>query len=151
MCFYLIWSCLNFILVLSILLVVDISLNSVNQFRDLCIILSANLSFNAHISSIYGKSLRVLGFIKRTCFILYESIVLHASKIITWIWCGIIESHQPGSINKLERSNNFFYVSKPIKLYILIIILMGLLTLFNSISLKTRLYTNSGVLPTNNV
>jgi len=41
------------------------TLNSVTQVRDLDIILSADLSINAHINLTYGKSLRVLGFIKR--------------------------------------------------------------------------------------
>lgn len=46
-----------------------IPLHSVNQVQNLGITLTADLSFNAHINKIYGKSLVMLGFIKRigTC------------------------------------------------------------------------------------
>jgi hypothetical protein len=43
----------------------DKALRVVTSIKDLGIILSADLSFSEHVSSIYGKAIRMLGFIIR--------------------------------------------------------------------------------------
>lgn len=72
-----------------------VPLHSVNQLQDLGIILTTDLSFNAHINKIYGKSLCVLGFIKRTCYdfnnplclkVLYCSLVRLSLEFSTVLW-----------------------------------------------------------------
>jgi len=87
------------------------ALNSVNQVRDLGIILSADLSFNAHFNSIYEKSLRVLRFIKRTysnfndalCMkVLYYSLVKFLLEYRSVLW----NTHQSSLVNKLEKIQN---------------------------------------------
>jgi hypothetical protein len=95
-------------------------LHSVNQVQDLGIILTADLSFNAHIDKIYGKSLRMLGFIKRTCYdfnnplclkVLYCSLVRSSLEFGSILW----NPNQLQFINKLEKvQRNFlrFYVYK---------------------------------------
>uniref|UniRef100_A0A2S2QQ72 RNA-directed DNA polymerase n=1 Tax=Sipha flava TaxID=143950 RepID=A0A2S2QQ72_9HEMI len=89
------------------------ALNSVNQVRNLGIILSADLSFNAHINFTYGKSLRVLGFIKRTCSnfndpicmkILYCSLVRSLFEYGTVLW----NTNQSGLVKKLEKYKKMF-------------------------------------------
>lgn len=62
------------------------ALNSVTQIRDLGIILSADLSINAHINLTYGKSLRVLGFIKRTCSDFYDPLCMKV------LYCSLVRS-----------------------------------------------------------
>lgn len=56
--------------------------------NDLGIILTADLSFNAHISKIYGKSLRVLDleFIKHSCLDFNDSLCI---KIL---YCSLIKT-----------------------------------------------------------
>jgi hypothetical protein len=99
-------------------------INSVNQIQDLGIILAADLSFNAHINKIYGISLRMLGFIKRTCHdfnnllclkVLYCSLVRSSLKFDTVLW----NPNQLQFINKLEKvQRNFFrfYAYKTMRL-----------------------------------
>lgn len=80
-----------------------ISLQFVNQVRDLGIIVSTDLSFIDHVKKLYGKSQRVLGFIKRSCQdfndhlcikVLYCALVRSPLEFGTVIW-----NPQPNAFN----------------------------------------------------
>lgn len=83
-------------------------LYSVNQVRDLGIILS-DLSFNVHINSMYyGISLLVLGFIKRTCSYFNGALclkVLYCLLVRSLLEFGMVlwNTNQSGLVNKLEK------------------------------------------------
>ncbi|XP_050531542.1 uncharacterized protein LOC126900110 [Daktulosphaira vitifoliae] len=91
----------------------DQDLNIVSSIKDLGIILSADLSFSEHISFIYGKAMRMLGFIRRQCYdfknidclkTLYCTMVRPILEYGTIIW----NSYQLNQINRLNNVQSYF-------------------------------------------
>lgn len=90
-----------------------ISHHSANQVLGLCIILSSDSSFNAHVEAIYRRSLRVLRFIKRTCH------DFNAPLCLKVLYCAFVKSslefgmvlwyfNQMCLTNKLEKVQRSF-------------------------------------------
>ncbi|XP_050522268.1 uncharacterized protein LOC126894929 [Daktulosphaira vitifoliae] len=86
----------------------SINLINVPHIKDLGVILSSNLSFTEHISFIYNKALRMLGFLKRNCWefsnpiclkVLYCSLVRSIVEYGSIIW----SPYQANLTNKLEK------------------------------------------------
>jgi phage-related holin len=84
-----------------------------NNVRDLGIIFSNDLNFNAHIDSLYNKALRVLGFMKRNCAEFKEikcfTTLYHALvRSILELGSVICNSSQSGQIEKLDKLQRRF-------------------------------------------
>ncbi|XP_050534985.1 uncharacterized protein LOC126902005 [Daktulosphaira vitifoliae] len=96
-------------------------LSRVNHIKDLGVFLSWNLSFSKHISYIYNKALRTLGFIRRNCNefhdveclkTLYFSLVRSGLEYGSIIWSPFVASE----IKKIESVQNRFLTCLSYKL-----------------------------------
>ena len=81
------------------------TLEETSKFRDLGLVTTSKLSWNAHVDKISSKANKILGLIKRTCRGLNDATTLRT------LYCALVRSHldyctvvwSPRCVDKLER------------------------------------------------
>ena len=81
------------------------TLEETSEFRDLGLVTTSKLSWNAHVDKISSKANKILGLVKRTCRGLNNATTLRT------LYCALVRSHldyctvvwSPRCVDKLER------------------------------------------------
>ena len=81
------------------------TLEETSKFRDLGLVTTSKLSWNAHVDKISSKANKILGLVKRTCRGLNNATTLRT------LYCALVRSHldyctvvwSPRCVDKLER------------------------------------------------